>query len=142
HGARETDLLTHPTGEFSRGRGLESIEADHIYQLELPRVPLVAPHSAGPEVEFDVLQDGGPGIARESLENIRRVGIDAVKRFAFVKHLPGCRRNQSGDDPQECRLAAAGRTEQTNELARADRQADVRYGDERLRPLAVALPDM
>jgi hypothetical protein len=56
---------------------------------------------------------------------VRRQGLDGI---AVEHHFAGVRRFEAGDSAQHRRLAAARRTEQRHELARADMQAEVTHG--------------
>lgn len=74
------------------------------------------------ERQGDVLFDGAPGIERGGLEDIA-VGAalaGLLGRQAVDGDRAGCRLFEIGDDPQERRLAAAGRADEGDEIALLD----------------------
>ena len=51
--------------------------------------------------------------------------MDAAQPLPVAEHLAARRRDQPGQDAQQCRLATARRTEHRDDLAFTDRKADV-----------------
>ena len=87
--------------------------------------------------KHDVLAHGQGGIERIELEHHRDVallGPKIVHALSGDDDVAGARSLEPGDDAQGRRLAAARRTQKTDDLARRDGQVDVAHGGERAEP--------
>src|SRR5262249_54237490 len=91
-------------------------------------------YTAGLERNFDVLLDGQPWEESKRLKHDGCMRIDTLQGLASIKDPTFARRDQSGDDAQKRAFAATGRTEQRNEFAFVNSEADILNRDE----LAVA----
>ena len=131
-GARERDALLLAAGEL---RGLAVGEAAHLHQVERLRHALAdlgLGRAALLQAVGDVLGDAHVREERVRLEH--GVDVAAVRRCA--EHdlsrdadVAGVRLLEAGDHAQGRRLAAAGRPEQRDELARLDRERQVVDGE-------------
>jgi len=72
-----------------------------------------------------VFRDRHPRVQRETLEYDRDPGIQTVQRLAVVEHLTMRRGDEPREHPQDRRFTAAGRSQQRNDFACADRHADM-----------------
>ena len=104
---------------------MELPEVDEAQQLLAPLRALLGRDSADAERKLDVPPQGEPRKERGVLEDhgaIRtRPGHDLSRRGDRASD--GL--DQAGDEVQDSRLAAAGRTEQADELSGGDTQRDV-----------------
>src|SRR6266536_5301956 len=139
-GAREGNPLLLAAGELRRA---PARQLPHLHEVEGPAHPLgdlalrFAPH---PETIGDIVEDGHVGPDSIGLEHhgepaaLRR---DLGPRSGVVHDGavdPDLARGwllEAGDGPERRRLAAAGRPEQGQMLARADRERDAAHGRHR-----------
>ena len=125
--ARDRDALLHAARQLPRVLGLEAGQADALEVLEgdASRPGLV--EAMDLERQADVGEHGAPRKQRRRLEHIAvGAGEASVARRKTV-HAHAARRDllEVGDHAQQRRLAAARGTDQGNELAFLDRQADI-----------------
>ena len=108
-------------------------EADEIEQLERAAVAIGAVLLAHPEAELDVAHRGHVREEAVGLED--HADVATVRRYvghvlAVDHHPPRGRPVEPSDEPERGRLAAAGRPEQRDELARRDVEIDPGEGDD------------
>ena len=72
--------------------------------------------------EHDVLEHGPPRQEQVLLQHIADIAGVPGDLDAIDQHPPGRRRNDPGDEVEQRALAAAGRSDDRNELAGADRE--------------------
>ena len=119
---RQADALAHAARELVRIAVAEAAEADAL--AATPRACAAASaHAAELEPGHHVLQRGAPGHQALGLEHVAGAPVDARRAAApNTSTAPAARREQPGGDVQQRALAAAGRADDRDELARADRQ--------------------
>src|SRR5207247_11377248 len=103
-GAREAHALLHAATELARERVLESGEPNGVDELARAGVPVLRRHALRLEAQLDVLGDREPGEERERLEDHGDLRVLGPARGSVEQYLPGRRRLQSHDDPEEGRL--------------------------------------
>jgi hypothetical protein len=81
-----------------------------------------------PRTKADILSNRHPRKQRVILENHAAVAAGAVDGVAVDRNVPGGWFLESGDDPQQRRLSAAGRADHADELALPNGQIDRRQG--------------
>ena len=110
----------------------------HMMPRSFGPAPSAAPrHPRDFESEFDVAIHRCPRKQRVRLEDHTSIGAGADDDVVVHANLPGGGMVQTTDDRQQCRLAAARRTEEAHELAAA-RHGDVVEGVHGARPLWIA----
>ena len=77
------------------------------------------------QAQRNIVPDRPPWKQRGILEHDDPRRVRPLDADIVLAQHPATRRFQSRDQPQQCRLAAAGGTEQSNEFARLDRETDV-----------------
>ena len=123
----ECDTLLHPARELMRIAVARRRETDELEQFADPVAAFALPLAPNPEPELDVLPGGH---VRE-----QAVGLEHHPHVAAVRRSPrhvgavdddraGGRMVEAGDEPQCGRLAAAGRSEQRDELALLELEVD------------------
>ena len=121
----------------------EPVQLDELEQLVDARLAPRAVPAEQLERQRDVLRDRAPLEQHRVLEDHAVVVVGACprRRLAVDRGGPARRLDQVADDPEQRRLAAAGRTDQRDELPRLDRQVDVLEGCDvaALEPLRQAL---
>ena len=125
--AGDRDPLLHPAGELPWVVVLEALELDQLEQLPYARRTLLAAPLQQLERQRDVLRDRAPVVEHRLLEDDSVVVVEpgAVSGLAVDLDDALARLDQVADDPQERRLAAAGRADQRDELPRADLEIDL-----------------
>src|SRR5205814_10263229 len=120
--ARERHALAQPAGELMRIAVLESAQ---LHQIDEPRgrgLAVRARHAPHLRAEDDVLDSGAPREERVLLKDharqLLRLRVLGEADVAARRHL------EAGQDLEQRRLAAAGRTEQDQELAGGDVERD------------------
>jgi hypothetical protein len=93
-------------------------------------------HAAHAQAELDVLDDVEPGHQRVLLEHDAALGARPTTGLPSSTISPG-RLHEAGDARQQRRLAATGRAERDDEVARIEREVDVGQR-ERVRPAVPA----
>src|SRR6185369_9419521 len=133
-GACDTDALFHAAREFG---GFFMLGAGETDEIEVTLANLVNPGAArvGPartNREFDILFGRQPRHQRVALEH--DTAVEARPRYlALVHHdQPRARIVEPGDDVEDGRLAAAGMTNDANELAFVNGEVDVLENRERV----------
>ena len=114
---RQRGALPHAARELVRTLLREVREVHHLEQLLAAFAPPLARRAGQLQRELDVAAHGQPREQRRLLEH---------QRGAVGAHLDGARRRlvESGDEVEQRALPAAGRTEQADEFARRDVEAD------------------
>ena len=125
---REGDPLPLPAGELTRVALQQILHVDLGRRLAHRRRPLVRPESPHLERKADVLRHRLVRVERVGLKHHRDVPV-LGKLVGDVRvaeeHLPRIGGLEPRDDPERGRLAAPGRSEQDQELARLDREAEL-----------------
>ena len=137
--AGEGDPLPHASGEVLRIAVAESAQRQLVEQRVRLLVRAAVP--ADLQAEGDVLAHGHPGKQRVFLEDHRPRRLGLEHPLAEGEDLPRTRPREPGDGVQQRGLAAAGRSEQADELARGDVQIDAIERDDAAELLAHA-PDL
>src|SRR4029079_2122371 len=121
----------HAAGELPGVVLREALELDEVEHLVDPRLPALLAPARELEGQGDVLRDRAPLVEHRVLENdpVVVVATRFPRRLAVDSRAPGRRRDQVADDAQQRRLAAAGRPDQRDELARVDLEVDVLQRD-------------
>ncbi len=120
--ARDPHALLHPAGELLGVSRFETVEPDRVNDAQRALVALDGGHAAGFERRFHVFEHGEPGKEGETLENDGDVGRLPSHRLAVPQNTPRGRDGEARQHPQQSGLAAAGRAEQSNNLAGIDGQ--------------------
>ncbi len=142
HGPGKSHLLEHAAGKFPGVGVLEAVQAYAVQQIQGPGGAQFGGHAPGLEGHFDVFLDRQPGKQGKGLEDDGGMGIHPVQRLAPVEHVPGGGGLQSGNDPQQGALAAAGGAHEGGELPVIQGQIDILNGGKDLFAAAVNLVDM
>ena len=140
---RECDALPLPPRELARITLEQILHVDLGGRVAHRRRSLVRFQPPHLERKPDVLRDRLVGIERVGLEHHRDVAVlrELVRDVRVAEdHLPGVRLLEARDDPERRGLAAPGRPEQHQELARLDVDAQVLHHVVRAEPL-VEPPD-
>ena len=118
--------LLHSAGELPRVVLLEALQLHEVDQLLDPLDPLPAVPAEDLERQPDVLLHGAPVEEHSVLEDDAVVAVEPrpVRALAVDHDVPARRLDQVADDPEERRLAAAGRPDQGDELPGADLEVD------------------
>ena len=126
---RERDALLHAARQLVRIAVLEAGEPDTRKPFARLRVRDIARDTAELEPCSHVAQRIAPRHQRVGLEHVARASIDGpatgVEPRAERVDIAGRRREQSGSDVQQRRLAATGRADDRHELAGRDVQRHV-----------------
>jgi len=109
-------------GWAARHRGHE-LERRLRARLQLGLGLVVAEHPLDRQVH--VFEAGEPGQQRVVLEHHRALGARRIDLAVVAQQGPAAGHEQTGDQVQECRLAAARVPDQGHELAFGDGQVDV-----------------
>ncbi len=131
--ARDRDALLLPAGQLVR---IAPVEADEPNVLERgldARLPLAGRRAGHLQRKRDVALDRHVREQRVALEHRAhraRFGRAAGEVLAVEQDAARVGKVEARDHPQQRRLAAAGRTEQREEFAGLDREADVVDGRE------------
>ena len=125
--ARDRDALLHAAGELPRWCSREALKLDELEHLVDPLLPALLVPARELERQGDVLRDRAPLVEHCILEDDPVVVVAAgLPRGLAVDGRAAARRlDQVADDAQQRRLAAAGRADQRDELARLDLEIDV-----------------
>ena len=125
-GPGDRDALLHPARQLPRVLGREVTELDEIEQCVGALHAFRAGEAHDLERQLDVALHGPPVHQHRRLEDHAVVALEAgpCGRLAVHQHLAGARLGQVTDQPQQRGLAAAGRTDQRDELARLEGQVD------------------
>jgi hypothetical protein len=140
--AGEADALLLAAGELRRETLRERAETHAVERRGDLARDLILADAARPQPVGDVVEDRHmrkDGVVLEhhaEVATMRRLGID---RAAADAHRPGILMQEAGDDAQQRGLAAARRSEQRQELALRQRQADAIEDGQRAEPLDHAL---
>lgn len=97
----------------------DSFNAEKLRRGKNPLVNLVPGHPLSPKRKGDVLANGQVRIKGVKLKHHRDIPLARrqTRDISIVKeHLSGGGRLQAGNNAERCRLAAAGRTQQRDEL--------------------------
>ncbi len=142
--AGEADALAHAAGKLLGVGGLEAVEPDRVDGLERAFARLDHIDAGGARPDLDIVEHGQPGEQREALEHHRDAFGRPVDRPAVERHRALGRPCQAGNEPQQGRLAAAGTSEQRDDLARTQGERDVLQDRRALlaRALGEALADV
>lgn len=127
-GAGDRDPLPHSAGEGGRICPREVGEPHPGQPVARPGVGLLARYALDVEAEPDVGQYGLPVVDPVVLEDHRR----RAGRCRTDGQLAGAGAEQSGGDPEQRGLAAAGRADEAGELARSDGEIDGAEGGQGL----------
>ncbi|EKS68347.1 hypothetical protein BURK_024995 [Burkholderia sp. SJ98] len=119
---RETHALTHPARQFTRIRVLEAVETDQVDRGQRALAPLARGHALRFQTRFHVLQHGQPRKQREGLKHHRDALRGTAQRLVQISDFAARRLDQPGDDAQKRRLARARTSEQSDDLAFAQRE--------------------
>ncbi len=117
----------------------EAVELDEAQQLVDALGDLRLRPASDLEAERDVLAHGHVlerGVVLEDEADAAILGLALRHVLALEAHRSGVRLLESGHDPQQRRLAAAGRAEERRQRAGLDLQRDVVECDELPEPLA------
>jgi hypothetical protein len=117
-GARKADALFHAAGKFFRVGAFEAIEADGIENAQGAFVALHGGHSASFERGFNVVEHGQPGKQGKTLEDDGHARVLRRERLSMPQNLARRRLAESGQNPQQRGLAAAGGAEQGDNFPR------------------------
>jgi hypothetical protein len=138
--------LAHAHRQLGRPLAPEAADADELAQRVRPLQPLPPADASEPQRQGDVLGHAEPGEQVRLLEHHgevpQRLGVGPVAvphRASAGAHGAGGRRREAGQDPQQGRLAAAGRADHRHDLASPDGQVDGRERGDGAGAVAVAL---
>src|SRR5213076_1804367 len=117
------DALPHAARELVRIAIGKAAETDPLQ----PLVSLLARVGAAAELKprGDVLQRRPPWHEAVGLEHVAGAAVDSGQRRAEHRHRSAARRQQAGGDVEQGALAATGRADDRDELARTDGERDV-----------------
>jgi len=119
-GSRDGDALLHAPRERLGIRALEAPQADFIDEFPRGVLSLDLGRAGQLQAELDVLRDREPWEERVALKHHASVRSGTGDCPAVQVDRPARRSDESGDDTQQCGLAAAGRTQDGRELLVAD----------------------
>jgi len=131
-GAREVDALLHTAGELGRPAVGEAGETDEIDQLPRDVAPFPLLAALHLEAVHHVARHGSPGKQARRLEDHRAVRTGRRDLAVVEQKRPGGDREQPVDGVEEGGLAAAGGTDDRDELTRPDAKVHALDGDERI----------
>ena len=117
--------LFHATGQRLRiclGEAVQLHQADQFARLMLS-LGLGGPLNL--ETELDVAPNREPRVERIGLEHHASIGSGRIGRLAIHEHIAFGRRDQTGGNAQQRRLAAPGWANDAGELAVRHRQRDL-----------------
>jgi len=127
-GLRQHGALAHAAGHLVR-IAVAKVAQTHTFE---PRVAacacFVLRHAGKFQPSGDVVQGAAPGQQRIALKHITRAVVDADKRFAKHRDLPGRGCQQSRTYVEQCRFAAARGADYRDELPRRNSQRGVAHG--------------
>jgi hypothetical protein len=126
-GARERDALLLAARELRRAPRQQVVEADAVRRRTDAPVDVARGDAPRPQREGDVVEDGEVGIERVVLKHHRHVaagGRDVVDLAIADPNGAGVDRLESGEQPQQRGLAAAGGAEQHQAFAVGDVEID------------------
>src|SRR5262249_23260830 len=109
--------LLHAAGELAGVEVLESVEADHPDEAIGDGAALGLRHALHLRAELHVALHRLPGQERVALEDHAGARLDTGDRAAAEIDAAGGRREESGHEVQERRLAAPGAADEADELA-------------------------
>src|SRR5581483_2446746 len=89
------------------------------------RFQLSGRKAGGPQHDLDILRDRHPGIEREALKDDADTGRESFHALAAIEDFAFRRFDETGEDAQDRRFAAAGGPEQRDDFERLDRDVDV-----------------
>ena len=118
-GACERGALAHAARKLMRIGLLEALEADHFDEL-IDAVLFLLVDAAGTQAEGDIVVDGQPRDQRVLLEHEAAVGAGSGDGHAVERQLALVHWDETGDQTQERRFAAAGRADERHERAGGD----------------------
>ncbi len=124
---RQRDALLLAAGQLRRILRPRIRQADQLQQLRHPGIDLGAAPAPVHQPVGDVVADGQVGKQRVRLEDdavVARRRRRAGDVAPVLDHPAARLRLQPGDDPQQGRLAAAGRPDEADQLAALDREID------------------
>src|SRR5205823_5879745 len=139
---RDGDALPHPAGELSRMASLETIESHQSDEVSCPLVPFCFGQARDLERKRDVLEHVAPGKRRFFLEHHADRRVGAANRLAVHANASFIVAEQSTDDVEERRLAAAARSDDGKKIDGADVERSVIDSDERAFRRSEALGDV
>ena len=140
--ARQGDALLLAAGELRRFSRQQLGQADARRRFAHPPIDLGGLDAAGAQRKGDVVEDGEMRIQRVVLKDHRDVAarrLELVDAAIADPDFTGVERFESGQQPQQRRLAAARRPEQDEALARFHVEADPIDGVVRAEPFGDAL---
>ncbi len=123
--ARNGGALLHTTRQLRGITVLEAAEPDQIDEGLRALLALLAGKPHALEAVEHVGAHRLPGEQREVLKHDAAVGTGRSDRLAFDHDLAGLGGKEAADEIEQRRLAATGRTQQGDELARVDAERDV-----------------
>src|SRR5262249_56075277 len=106
----------HTARQLLRIWAFVAVEADQIDRGERTAVAFLGGNALRLETDLNVVEHGQPGKQGERLEHHRDLARGPIHRLAVDRDDSLRRRDQAGDDAQQCRLAAAGTAEQPYDL--------------------------
>ena len=121
---------------------LEAGETDERHVLARAPHALLARHTRDLERKGDVLLDRAPGKGRLLLEHHADRGVRTGDRLAFDDDAAFVLIDQSADDVEQRRLAAARRSDDRQHFARRDVERHAIDRGDRLRAVAEALDEV
>src|SRR5678815_1870824 len=98
-------------------------EPDELEQLVAHLSSLVRAHALRQQTELEVPAHGHPGEDGLLLQHVSPLPPGAIDARAAATHPSPCRAKEAGEDPEQGRLSGTDRTEQGDELAVLDLQA-------------------
>src|SRR5436309_7175062 len=137
--AHDRGALAHAAGEFARAAVVEFGQTD--FRQELMRAGNVSLRiePAQFELQHDVAEDVAPFEQHRALEHDAEIGLRTDDLVAVELYAAAGVTQQPGDDAQQRTLAAAGWTDDRDELALPDREVDP---VERVRRRSAAAEDL
>src|SRR5215204_5658354 len=126
--ARDADALLHAARELVRVAAGRVPEAGEVEELAGNPLALRSRHAAHLGTEGDILEHGLPGEEREGLEDDAAVRPRPGDRTVADADLAGGRRDEACDHVEDRALAAAGGTDDRDELARRHVKRNVAHG--------------
>ncbi len=115
--AGEPHALPHAARKLTGIGGLKSVQANEIDRRQGPFADIRSRHSLRLEAERNVLEHGQPRKQSEALKYHGDAGRRAGNRLAQVAQVTRGRLRQSGNQPQQRRLARTGSPKQPHDLA-------------------------
>jgi hypothetical protein len=130
---RDRHPLLHPTGELPGLRLGNPVQADLGQRCLRPLTALGARETQPLERERHIPDDVQPRKERPAvvLEDERKLARRPFDRATVVQHLPRARGSEAAKHSQERRLAAAGRADDRQQLARSNVEGEI---DQHRRP--------